>query len=134
MKKTRLIGMILAHIGILLSIAFLVFYLVCTFKADNTAEKLDDPNTASSVSAEERHLEHAIHNSDFSILSVGKAISEKDDPHRDNLLLILDLIIPLLCLASGILLQIASVHKSTNRTAASQRSQYDHISTTRRQP
>jgi hypothetical protein len=132
MKKTRLIGMILAHVGILLSIAYLVFFLVCTVKADQTVSALNDPEA--SVSEQDLYLQKSIEKDGFSILTVGKALQEKDSTFRETLLLILDLIIPLLCIASGVLLQIASVHKKPTLTVASQRSQYDHITTSRRQP
>ncbi len=131
MKKTRLIGMILAHVGILLSIVYLIFFLVCTVRTDRTAAALNDPEA--SVSAEDKHLLHATQNGDFSIMSIVKALSEKDDPHRDMRMLALDLVIPLLFLVSGILLQLGSVHKKKTRAAAVPRVQYETTST-RRQP
>ena len=131
MKKIRVIGMILAHIGLVLSIAYLIFFMVCTARADKAAERLDNPETAASVSAEDRHLEHSMRSGDFSLLSVGKALSEKDDPGRETALLIVDLIIPALCLASGILLQIASVRKKRRR-AVSQRPAVQYQSSSNR--
>ncbi len=136
-KKIRFIATILGHIGLLFSIVYLIFFLVCSVKAGNTAKALNDPETAETVSEEDVHLENAVHEKDFSVLSVGRAISEKENPARDNFLLILDLIIPVLFLASGILLQIASVRKK-RKTAAkpqgfSQRSYSEQTMIHRRQ-
>lgn len=119
-KYIRFTAMLLAHVGLLLSVVYLIFFLVCSAKANRTAEALADPALAETVSEQDMHLEKAMHGGDFSLLSVGKALSDKDDPGRDNLLLIVDLIIPVLCLASGILLQIASVRKKRKIAAQPQ--------------
>lgn len=133
MKKTRMIGMILAHIGLLLSIVFLIFYMVCAARADKAAAMLEDPETAASVPEEDLHLEHSMRSRDFSLLSVGKALSEKDDPARENLLLILDLVIPALCLSSGILLQVSSVRRKRRQNASRQTAAVQKSSFNRRQ-
>ena len=123
--KIRTVAMLLAHIGVVLAILYLLFAVVCCARANQIEKALEDPETAASVTAQERHLEKAVHEKDFSVLSIGQALSDKDDPARDHALVIVDLIIPLLCLVSGILLQIASAR----RKRKSDRSQRiaDHI-------
>ena len=132
MKKTRLIAMILAHVGVLLAIAYLIFFLIFSMRAASAAAMLDDPQTAALISAEDLYLQKNISKDGFSILTVGRSLSEKTDPGRENFLLVLDLVIPALCLASGILLQVVSVRKKKKKAAVRQGG-YEQIKPIRRQ-
>lgn len=102
-KKIRKTALILSHVGVLLSIVFLIFALACSVRANRISKN------ASDADAKDLYLAQAIHERDFSIYSVGKALSDHTDPARETFLLILDLIIPVLLLVSGILLQIGTV-------------------------
>ena len=98
-KTIRKTATILAHIGLLLSVVFLIFYIVCSLRADHP-----DPNDQKDL-----YLSQAMNEHDFSVYTVGKALSDENDPVRENLFIAADLVIPLLCLSSGILLQLAMV-------------------------
>lgn len=100
-KTIRKTAALLAHIGLVLSVLFLIFFLVCTIRA-----KAADP---SSPDQKDLYLKQAMDKSDFSIYTVGRALSEENDPARENLFIALDLVIPLFCLVSGVLLQLAMV-------------------------
>lgn len=102
-RTIRKIALLLSHIGLLLSIVYLGFFLVCTVRAQKAADPASNP------SKEDLYLTQAMHEHDFSVFTVGKALSDANDPARENLFIALDLIVPLFCLASGILLQFAAV-------------------------
>ena len=74
------------------------FFIICSVRA-----KAADP------SSETVYLKEAMREHDFSVYTVGKALSDTNDPARENLFIALDLLVPVLCLASGILLQLAAV-------------------------
>lgn len=93
----RKIAVILSHIGLLLALVFLCFFIICSVRAKTTA------------SSEAVYLKEAMDEHDFSVYTVGKALSDTNDPARENLFIALDLLVPVLCLASGILLQLAAV-------------------------
>ena len=108
-KKIRKIAAILAHIGLILAIVYLGFFIICSIRAN----RADAANAGSS----DLYLSQAMHERDFSFYTVGRALSDSNDPARENLLIALDLVVPLLCLSSGVLLQLAMVrprrrHKS----------------------
>ncbi|MBR4905649.1 MAG: hypothetical protein IKZ44_02225 [Clostridia bacterium] len=100
-KKIRKIAAILAHIGLILAILYLGFFIVCTIRANHA--------DASASDQKDLYLSQAMHEHDFSFYTVGRALSDRNDPARENLLIALDLAVPLLCLASGVLLQLAMV-------------------------
>lgn len=99
-KTIRKTATILAHIGLLLSILFLGFFIICSLRAQATDAGADQ---------KDQYLRQAMQEHDFSVYSVGKALSDENDPLRENLFIAADLIIPLLCLSSGVLLQLAIV-------------------------
>ena len=98
-KKIRKIAAILAHIGLLLSVVFLGFFIICSVRA-KSADRAD-------ADQKDLYLSQAMDERDFSVYTVGKALSPDSDPARENLFIALDLVVPLLCLASGVLLQLA---------------------------
>ena len=100
-KKIRKIAAILAHIGLILAILYLGFFIVCSIRANHA--------DASASDQKDLYLSQAMHEHDFSFYTVGRALSDRNDPARENLLIALDLVVPLLCLASGVLLQLAMV-------------------------
>ena len=100
-KTIRKTAAILAHIGLLLSILFLIFFIICTVRA-----RTADP---SALDQKDLYLRQAMDKSDFSIYTVGRALSDENDPARENLFVALDLVVPLLCIVSGVLLQLAMV-------------------------
>lgn len=100
-KKIRKIAMILAHIGLILAIVYLGFFIVCSIRANHAS--------AASADSSDLYLSQAMHEHDFSFYTVGRALSDRNDPARENLLIALDLIVPLLCLISGVVLQLAMV-------------------------
>jgi hypothetical protein len=110
-KHIRPIALILAHVGLLLSIIFLIFFIVCSIKAQNASDTADE---------NDQYLSQAINQNDFSVYTVGRALSDRSDPAKENLFIALDLVIPLLFLASGVLLQIAFVHKRRKHPALPQ--------------
>ncbi len=114
-KRIRIIGMILAHVGLLLSIVYLVIFLVCTAKVSATSK----PDAE--ISQTDLYLKQALDSRDFSFFTVGKALSEDSDAGRENLLIAADLIVPVLCLASGVLLQIGATHPRRKRPIQPQR-------------
>lgn len=103
----RKTAVILSHIGLLLALVYLGFFLVCSVRAASA-----DP------SSEAMYLKEAMHEHDFSVYTVGKALSDANDPARENLFIALDLIVPVLCLASGILLQFAAVRPRRKKAQA----------------
>lgn len=111
-KTIRKTATILAHIGLLLSILYLVFFIVCSIRAQSA-----DPSGAA---GKDLYLKQAMSEHDFSVYTVGKALSDESDPARENLFVALDLAIPILCLASGVLLQLASVRKKRIHAAQQQ--------------
>lgn len=113
-KTIRKTAAILAHIGLLLSILFLVFFIVCSVRAQNA--------DAAGSDQKDLYLKQAMNEHDFSVYTVGKALSEENDPMRETFFVSLDLIVPLLCLVSGILLQFAMV-RPRRRHAKEQPSQ-----------
>ncbi len=113
-KRIRPIAMILSHVGLLLSILYLIFFLVCTIKADSAKNSSDEKDL---------YLNQAISERDFSIYTVGKALSDRTDPGFENVLVGLDLVIPVLFLSSGILLQVATVRTKKKRPAKPQASE-----------
>ena len=100
-KTIRKTAAVRAHIGLILSVLFLIFFLVCTIRT-----KAADP---SSPDQKDLYLKQAMDKSDFSIYTVGRALSDENDPARENLFVALDLVVPLLCIVSGVLLQLAMV-------------------------
>ena len=113
-KTIRKTAAILAHIGLLVSILYLGFFIICSLraqKADSTAPDQKD-----------LYLSQAMQDHDFSVYTVGKALSDENDPVRENLFIAADLVVPLLCLASGILLQLAIVkpHRTSQKNPPSQ--------------
>ena len=98
-KKIRKIATILAHIALVLAIVYLGFFIVCSIRARN----------ADASDQNDLYLKQAMQEHDFSFYTVGRALSDSNDPARENLLIALDLVVPLLCLASGVLLQLAMV-------------------------
>ena len=100
-KTIRKTATILAHIGLLLSILYLGFFIVCSVRAQS-ANRADADQKA-------LYLSQAMHERDFSFYTVGRALSDRNDPARENLLIALDLVVPLLCIVSGVLLQLAMV-------------------------
>ena len=111
-RKIRKIALLLAHIGVLLSLAFLVFFLVCSVRSGRVAKG------DAAIDPKERYLAQAMNEDDFSVYTVGKALSDHTDPARETVFLIIDLIIPILFLAAGILLQIGSLHPRRKHTKA----------------
>ena len=100
-KTIRKTATILAHIGLLLSLLFLGFFIVCSLRA----QKAD----AAQPDQKDLYLKQAMREHDFSVYTIGKALSDENNPARENLFIAVDLVIPVLCLASGILLQLAIV-------------------------
>lgn len=113
-KTIRKTAAILAHIGLLLSLAFLIFFIICSIRA-----KAADP---SALDQKDLYLQQAMQKSDFSVYTVGKALSEENNPARETFFVALDLVIPILCLVSGVLLQLAMVrpHRKAQKTQPSQ--------------
>lgn len=110
-KRIRSAAFILAHVGLLLSIVYLIFCFVCNVKAQNAADASNEKDL---------YLSQAISEYDFSVYTVGRALSDSNDPAKENLFIALDLIIPILFLVSGVLLQIAVVHKKHKHPALPQ--------------
>ncbi len=108
-KKIRKIATILAHIGLVFAIVYLGFFIVCSLRAQNADASDPDQN--------DLYLSQAMNEHDFSFYTVGRALSDRNDPVRENFLIALDLIVPLLCLASGVLLQLAMVRPRRRRKA-----------------
>ena len=108
-KKIRKIAAILAHIGLILAIVYLGFFIVCSIRANHA--------DAAGADSGDLYLNQAMNEHDFSFYTVGKALSDRNDPARENLLIALDLVVPLLCLASGVLLQLAMVRPRRRRKA-----------------
>ena len=108
-KKIRKIAAILAHIGLILAIVYLGFFIICSIRA-NRAD-------AAGANDSDLYLSQAMHEHDFSFYTVGRALSDSNDPARENFLIALDLVVPLLCLSSGILLQLAMVRPRRRRKA-----------------
>lgn len=106
-KKIRKIATILAHIGLILAIVYLGFFIVCSIRANHAG--------AVSASQKDLYLSQAMNERDFSFYTVGRALSDSNDPARENFLIALDLVVPLLCLASGVLLQLAMVRPRRRR-------------------
>ncbi|MBQ6235904.1 MAG: hypothetical protein IJK54_08285 [Clostridia bacterium] len=100
-KKIRKIAAILAHIGLILAIVYLGFFIVCSIRA-NYAD-------AASANNSDLYLSQAMNEHDFSFYTVGRALSDRNDPARENLLITLDLVVPLLCFSSGIILQLSMI-------------------------
>lgn len=100
-KRIRIIALILAHLGVILSILYLAFFVTVRIRADRVPDARDE------TSETDLYLRQALDERDFSIFSVGKALSEESGTAKENLFMALDLVIPALCLTSGILLQIA---------------------------
>ncbi len=98
-KKIRNIAALLAHICLILAIVYLGFFIVCSVRAHN----------ADASDQKDLYLKQAMQEHDFSFITVGRALSDHNDPARENMLIALDLVVPLLCLASGILLQLAMI-------------------------
>lgn len=117
-KKLRIIAFIVSHAALVLAVAYLIFFLVCSVRAKKAADAVSASDGASiEVPEQDRYLEQAMREQDFSLVSVGHALSEESDSGREMLLWIIDLVIPVLCIASGILLQIAAArgkHKNTD--------------------
>lgn len=113
-KKIRMIAMILAHVGLLLSLLYLVFFLVCSVRVNRAKD------VRAEIDQKDLYLEQAMNERDFSFYTVGKALSDSNDPARENLLVAADLIIPVLCMTSGILLQVAAVHPRRRHGAVPQ--------------
>jgi hypothetical protein len=99
-KRLRIIALILAHLGVLLSIVYLGFFLVIRAKAANV-------DRTESVSETDLYLSRALSDRDFSVISVGRALSDDSDSSKENLFMALDLVIPVLFLSTGVILQIA---------------------------
>ena len=116
-KKLRIAAMIMAHAALLLSILYLIFFLICTVRSANAASKLSASET---VSEQDLYLSQAMRERDFSLYTVGKALSPDSDSTRENLLVAADLIIPVLFIASGVLLQITATRKKRKQAAVSQ--------------
>ena len=81
-KKIRKIAAILAHIGLILAIVYLGFFIVCSIRA-NYAD-------AASANNSDLYLSQAMNEHDFSFYTVGRALSDRNDPARENLLITLD--------------------------------------------
>lgn len=112
----RKTAQLLSHIGLLLAIAYLVFFFVCSVRVNRAADPVSEPKK------EDLYLTQAMNEHDFSVFTVGKALSDANDPVRENLFIAADLIVPVFCLASGVLLQLAAVHprKKASRQDPSQ--------------
>lgn len=119
-KNLRIAAMITAHAALLLSILYLVFFLVCTVRSANAASKL---SASEPVSEQDLYLEQAMRERDFSLYTVGKALSSDSNSARENLLVAADLIIPALFIASGVLLQITATRRKRKQAAVSQQKQ-----------
>ena len=63
-KKLRIAAMLTAHAALLLSILYLVFFLVCTVRSANAASKL---SASEPVSEQDRYLSQAMRERDFSL-------------------------------------------------------------------
>lgn len=109
-RKIRKTALILAHVGVLLSIVFLLFFLICSVRAGNVSKD------AATSDTKDLYLAQTMNERDFSIYNVGKALSDQTDPARETVLLILDLVIPVLLLVSGILLQIGTLRPRKKKT------------------
>ena len=114
-KKIRKVATILAHIGLVLAIIYLGFFIVCSIRAQNA--------DASGSDQKDLYLSQAMNEHDFSFYTVGRALSDRNDPARENLLIALDLVVPLLCLAGGVLLQFAMIRPHRNKHKAQTSSQ-----------
>ena len=118
-KKIRIIAMILSHAALLLAIAFLIFFAVCSARAKKTAEKVETVGDSSAeISEKDLYLEKAMRDNDFSVVTVGRALSEKSDSGRELMLWIVDLILPVLCIAAGVFLQLAATDRKRRNAAA----------------
>ena len=84
-KKIRKIAAILAHIGLILAIVYLGFFIICSIRA-NRAD-------AAGANDSDLYLSQAMHEHDFSFYTVGRALSDSNDPARENFLIALDLCI-----------------------------------------
>ncbi len=116
-KRLRIIALILAHLGVLLSILYLGFFLIIRARANRITRD-------ESVSETDLYLAQALSERDFSVFSVGRALSDESDSAKENLYMALDLVIPVLFLSSGVLLQIAVTR--TRRKAIHQPIQSSH--------
>ena len=108
-RTVRKAAIVLSHLCLVLCILFLGFFLICSARA-NALQKAPDPQ------AKDLYLVQAMKEHDFSVLTVGKALSDSTNPAREFLFIAIDLLIPLLCIASGILLQLASVRPRRKHT------------------
>ena len=97
-KTIRKTAAILAHIGLLVSILYLGFFIICSLRAQKADSSAPDQ----------------------------KDLSDENDPVRENLFIAADLVVPLLCLASGILLQLAIVkpHRTSQKNPPSQSTKF----------
>lgn len=102
-RTVRKIAFIVAHVGILLAIAYLAFFLIISVRTSR-AER-------DGAEGQDVYLIQTMHERDFSVYNVGKALSEHSDPVRENVFMAADLVIPAVCLASGILIQFAATRK-----------------------
>ena len=105
----------LISLVLILAIVYLGFFIVCSIRA-NRAD-------AASANNSDLYLSQAMNEHDFSFYTVGRALSDRNDPARENLLIALDLVVPLPCLAGGVLLQFAMVRPHRNKHKAQTSSQ-----------
>lgn len=111
-KKIRKIATILAHIGLILAIVYLGFFIVCSIRANHAG--------AVSASQKDLYLSQAMNERDFSFYTVGRALSDSSNPAKENLYMLLDLSLPVLFLLTGIPMQIVFLRKHRNKHPALQ--------------
>lgn len=121
-KSIRVATIIVTHTALVLAILYLAFFLICTAKAGQAASAIaSEEFDADTFDQNDLYLEQAMREHDFSVVTVGRALSEDSDSSRETLFLIVDLILPLLCIASGILIQIAATHPKRKHAAVVRR-------------
>ena len=120
-KSIRIATIIFAHTALALAILYLAFFLICTAKAGQASSAIaSEEYDTVAIDEKDLYLEQAMREQDFSVVTIGRALSDDSDSSRETLFLIADLILPLLCIASAILIQIAATHPKRKHAANAQ--------------
>lgn len=109
--KLRVSVLILMHIGLLLALIYLIFFIVCMSRANRAFD---------SQIEKDLYLSQEIEQHGFAIYTVGRALSDSSNPAKENLYMLLDLSLPILFLLTGIPMQIVFLRKHRNKHPASQ--------------
>lgn len=114
--KLRATVLILMHIGLLLSLVYLIFFMVCISKANHSSDSQVDKDL---------YLSQEIEQHGFSIYTVGRALSDSSNPAKENLFILLDLVLPILFILTGIPIQILLFRKQRNKHPALQQKPFN---------